>query len=249
MGNKNRTIPFALHPSSWGVRGDERARTEARYYLDGEDLERRLLELEFSGILTPHDEKDFKYKKLALDLKWGKIQKIDYDKAIASIDYPNKKSVEYKRALLDIKLEHGEIEQVEYDKSAVELQYKDKDSQEYQIALANIERTHGELDEHSYAKRIATIKNEPWVRIVEAKINYDAESGNGLEFELDWNEAFVEELFRNGYRGASQSEIVDEWFTQTCHDMFSEENDFIVDEMPSSTTTRRKNDNGQTEFS
>lgn len=248
---KTPLIPFGLNPRHWALRGQQREFAEAHYTLTGEELERRILEITYQGILTPIDTKDFKLKKLGLDLKYAHIQKIDYDKAVAEIEYPNKKSPEYKKAILEVRYEHGELEQIDYDKALVELQYKDKTSAEYQIAIANIERSHGILSERDYAKTIATIRHEPWVSIVNAAIDYNAESGNGFNFELDWNQAFVEDLIRNGWHGPSQEDIVDQWFTQTCQDVFNSDPDFFDPEATTQTasTTRRKTDGDKTEFS
>lgn len=248
---KNPLIPFGLNPANWGLRGKNREIAEAQYTLTGEDLDRRLLEIDYQGILTPIDEKDFKLKKLGLDLKYAKIQKVDYDKAVAALEFPNKKSPEYKKAILEVRFEHGEVEQIDYDKALVELQYKDKNSVEYQIAIANIDRAHGKLSEREYSKAIATIKNEPWVSIIEAKIDYNADTGNGFEFELDWNQAFVEDLVRNGWHGPSQADIVDQWFTQTCQDVFNSDPEFFDPEgvTQQTSTTRRKTDGDKTEFS
>lgn len=247
---KNPLIPFGLNPKHWSLSGKDRLTAEARYTLEGEDLERRLLEIEYNGILTPIDERDFKLKKLVLDHKWGKISEVDYDKAVVALEHTNKKSPEYKRALLEIRFKHGELEQIEYDKAQVELNHKDKNSNEYLIAIANIDRTHGLLSEREYSKTIATIKGEPWVTFVEASIEYDTETGNRFGFELDWNQAFVEDLIRHGWRGPSQADIVDQWFTQTCQDVFSSDAEFYDPENTLGTaTTRRKVDGDKTEFS
>lgn len=249
---KSPLIPFSMNPKHWSLSGKDRLAAEAAYTLDGEDLERRLLEIDYQGVLTPIDERDFKLKKLVLDRKWGKITELDYDKAVAAIEHPNKKSPEYKKALLEIRFNHGEIEQIDYDKAQVELQYKDKNSTEYQIAMTNIERNHGLLNEREYSKAIATIKNEPWVTFIEATIEYDTETGNRFGFELDWNQAFVEDLVRHGWHGPTQADIVDQWFTQTCQDVFNSDSEFYDPEGTLSTptaTTRRKTDGDKTEFS
>ena len=248
---KARLIPFSMSPTSWGLRGTQRDFAEAHYYLVGEELERRLLEIEFSGVLTPHDETQFKSKKIQMDLKWGKITEMDAQLAHAALDYPNKRSTEYRQALLDIKHHFGELEEIEYDKAVVELNHKNKDSSDYKIAIANVLKKHDELSEREYSKEIATIKGEPWVELIEAKLKYDPEVGNGFEFELDWNQAFVEDLVNNGWHGASQAEIVDQWFTQTCQDVFNSDPDFMMPEetVAPAATTRRKSDGGKTEFS
>ncbi len=247
---KTRLIPFGMLPQHWALRGKNRDIAEAEYSLVGYDLQYRLLEIEYSGIRTPIDDKNFKLKKLTLDLDYGKIDHFEHDLAVAALEYPNKKSFEYKRAVLEAKLEHGEIEQLDHDLKLVELQYKSKESTEYKIAVANVNRQHDQLTEREYNKEIATIKGEPWVEVIHAKINYDSEDGNAFEFELDWNQPFVEDLLRHGYVGPTQADIVDQWFTQTCQDVFNTDPDFMMpDEIPSASTTQRKSNDGKTEFS
>ena len=47
----------------------------------------------------------------------------------------------------------------------------------------------------------------PWVEIVGEQID----PAKGIKIELDWNEAFVEHLKRNGYTGSTEEAIVQKW--------------------------------------
>lgn len=70
-------------------------------------------------------------------------------------------------------------------------------------------------------KEQATARGEPYVRVT--NVDFDAENpGNGY-FELDWNELFVRKLIESGYTGDSQEEIVDQWFTELCRNISSQE--------------------------
>ena len=70
-------------------------------------------------------------------------------------------------------------------------------------------------------KEQATARGEPYVRVM--NVDFDAENpGNGY-FELDWNELFVRKLIESGYTGDSQEEIVDQWFTELCRNISSQE--------------------------
>jgi len=243
-------IPFGMLPSHWGLRGKTRDIAEAYYNLSGKELEYRLLEIESAGILTPQEKANAKRKRLTLDLEYGIIDDRTYDAAIVALDHPNKKSAEHKQGMLKVRLDHGEIEQYEYDKEIVALQHKNKESADYKIAMANLNRQHEVITELEYEKEIATINGKPWVHVIHAEIKYDPEGGNSLEFELDWNEPFVADLMNSGYTGMSQSEIVDQWFTQTCVDVFNTDPDFIMpEEVPSASTTQRKSNGDRTEFS
>lgn len=72
-------------------------------------------------------------------------------------------------------------------------------------------------------KERATRKKEPWVGVLDTKINPD-NPRNGF-FELDWNEYFVLQLKQAGYGfdADPEEEIVDRWFRDLCRDVASEE--------------------------
>ena len=59
-------------------------------------------------------------------------------------------------------------------------------------------------------KEEASKKGEPWVGVLDTKVNPD-NIKNGF-FELDWNNEFIEQLLDAGYTGESNEEIVDAWF-------------------------------------
>tara|TARA_B100000242_G_scaffold289834_1_gene260284 strand:- start:353 stop:730 length:378 start_codon:yes stop_codon:yes gene_type:complete len=64
------------------------------------------------------------------------------------------------------------------------------------------------------AKAQATKKKEPYIEV----IGLDIDANNPVQgaFELDWNEYFVEELKSKGFNGATDEDIVDQWFNQVC---------------------------------
>jgi hypothetical protein len=69
----------------------------------------------------------------------------------------------------------------------------------------------------------ATKKGEPWVAVLDTKVNKD-NVRNGF-FELDWNEHFITELKKSGYGfdGDPDEEIVDRWFRDLARNMLAEE--------------------------
>lgn len=71
-------------------------------------------------------------------------------------------------------------------------------------------------------KEIASKKGEPWVAVLDTKVNKD-NVRNGF-FELDWNEEFVVELKKAGYGfdGDPDEEIVDRWFRDLARNMLVE---------------------------
>ena len=70
-------------------------------------------------------------------------------------------------------------------------------------------------------KELATEKREPYVAVLDTKVNKE-NVRNGF-FELDWNEYFVLQLREAGYTGVTEEEIVDQWFTELCKTLGNEE--------------------------
>jgi hypothetical protein len=72
-------------------------------------------------------------------------------------------------------------------------------------------------------KERATEMKEPWVAVLDTKVNPD-NVRNGF-FELDWNEYFVVQLREAGYgfEGDPEEEIVDRWFRDLARNILSEE--------------------------
>lgn len=69
----------------------------------------------------------------------------------------------------------------------------------------------------------ATAKGEPYVSVLDTKVNPD-NVRNGF-FEMDWNDLFIQELIINGYgtEADPQEEVVDRWFRDIVYQMLSEE--------------------------
>jgi hypothetical protein len=72
-------------------------------------------------------------------------------------------------------------------------------------------------------KEYATRRKEPWVNVLDVKVNED-NVRNGF-FELDWNKYFIQQLIENGYGvdNDPEEEIVDRWFRDIVYNMLQEE--------------------------
>jgi len=72
-------------------------------------------------------------------------------------------------------------------------------------------------------KERATAKQEPWINVLDVKVN-EENIRNGF-FEMDWNSYFIQELILNGYgtEADPEEEIVDRWFRDIVYQMLSEE--------------------------
>ncbi len=70
-------------------------------------------------------------------------------------------------------------------------------------------------------KDLATQRGEPWVSVMSVDLDMD-NVGNG-SFNLDWNEIFVARLVKAGYKGKDDITIVDQWFTDLCRNIITEQ--------------------------
>ena len=71
-------------------------------------------------------------------------------------------------------------------------------------------------------KERATVRNEPYVAVLDTHVNKD-NVRNGF-FELDWNDLFIVQLKQAGYGfdGDPDEEIVDRWFRDLAGNMLAE---------------------------
>ena len=95
-------------------------------------------------------------------------------------------------------------------------------------------------------KELATEKKEPWIQVLETHVNKD-NLKNGF-FELDWNEYFVLQLREAGYKGDTDEEIVDAWFSELCRNVGSESG-VDMERRGSGYVNRALRDDGKTEVS
>ena len=69
-------------------------------------------------------------------------------------------------------------------------------------------------------KEEATAKGEPYVAIL--KVDIDPNNINNGAFELDWNDKFLLNLIKQGYKvkaDDTDNEIVDRWFQTVCRNV------------------------------
>lgn len=146
----------------------------------------------------------------------------------------------YKHKLLKIQKKYNKVTQDEYDLESINL-IEDKVVQN--LALIEFDFKKGKLTDTEYSKKLATLKGEPWVNIV----NMDFTQKSSLEgsFELDWNQAFVDKLKDEGYTGPTPDNIVNQWFMELCRNIAMEEfdgtGDFAADSEANLETVKRWN--------
>jgi hypothetical protein len=88
---------------------------------------------------------------------------------------------------------------------------------------AQVQEEKLELLKQRDPKAYATRKKEPWVNVIDVKVN-EENVRNGF-FELDWNKYFIAQLVESGYGvdNDPEEEIVDRWFRDIVHNMLGEE--------------------------
>lgn len=99
------------------------------------------------------------------------------------------------------------------------------DKEEARIAeeKARVETEAMEVLKKKDPKAYATKRKEPWVSVLDVKVNKD-NVRNGF-FELDWNEYFIKDLKKAGYGedGDLEEQIVDRWFRDIVYGMLDEQ--------------------------
>jgi len=88
---------------------------------------------------------------------------------------------------------------------------------------AQVESEKMELLKQRDPKEYHTRKKEPWVNVIDVKVN-EENVRNGF-FELDWNKYFIAQLVQAGYgvENDPEEEIVDRWFRDIVYNMLEEE--------------------------
>lgn len=69
-------------------------------------------------------------------------------------------------------------------------------------------------------KDLATANGEPYINII--KVDVDPNNINSGSFEMDWNDKFVLNLIKAGYKlkpTDNESDIVDRWFQTVCRNI------------------------------
>lgn len=112
MANRKRLIPFHWLPGSWGLNGKVFEEAKAHYELDGEDLERRLLNIQLEA-----GSDELTKALLKLDKKYGRLTGYEYDLKVAEIEHPELESLERQSAMLKADYEAGKITKLEYEKT------------------------------------------------------------------------------------------------------------------------------------
>jgi len=105
-------IPFKWMPGSYGLKGRTREIAQAEYELTGYELELKLLSI------NQPDPNSFIQSKLDIDLKYDKIARKEYDRALANLITDEKQR---ELALLELDHREGKVGELEYTKQLATL--------------------------------------------------------------------------------------------------------------------------------
>jgi hypothetical protein len=103
------------------------------------------------------------------------------------------------------------------------------------------------------AKETATLNNQPYINIL--KVEIDPSDINNGSFELDWNDKFLLNLIKAGYKmreDDADNVIVDRWFQTVCRNIaleIYEQNQADPDNRDVRVIRSRDLGNGRTEVS
>jgi hypothetical protein len=168
------------------------------------------------GVLPGH----WGLKGRTRDVAQAEYELSGYDLAVRllEIDRENYSEDDFARRKLDLDLKYQKITDSQYRRSLIGFI---KDPKQASLAELELDLKEGKVSELEYAKRSSTIKDEPWVTI----LNMSFGGKNSLEgsFELDWNDQFVEKLRSEGYAGPTPDNIVNQWFMEVCKNVALEE--------------------------
>ena len=104
-----KLIPFRFTPASWGLKGKSYQKAEAEYYLEGEELDKKLIEIEYDSF----NENEKNLQLLKIDYKYSNLSKYDFEKKSLELLYDNK---ELNTKLLDLDLKYGYLNEREHQK-------------------------------------------------------------------------------------------------------------------------------------
>ena len=96
-------------------------------------------------------------------------------------------------------------------------------AEEAEAERQRLEEAELELLKKKDPKEYATRKKQPWISVLDVKVNKE-NIRNGF-FELDWNKYFIQELLQAGYgeEADPEEQVVDRWFRDIVYQMLDEE--------------------------
>ena len=204
-------LPYWVYPSFWGLSGKTKERALAEYNLTGYELDFKLLEIDFEP-----ETKEYKQKRLVLLKKYKKISEIDFELEMLNLDHYNHETNDYRYNRLYILKQHNMISEEEYEFGILDVM--DKYSEEYKRKKLNLELQYNIITEQQHKREMSTLDGEEYFEILRGE--WDPEQG--MIFEFDWNSVFLDNLRENGFRGETDSDLVNSWFDDVCRQVYKQ---------------------------
>lgn len=148
----------------------------------------------------------------------------ELEKRLVDINQPDQLQAELEK--LEIALKYEEVTPAQYSAQKCSLRGKlierdITDETARALAQADLELEYEQITEVQHARRVADIKKEPYVNIID--IGVDPNGAVTGYMELDWNDEFVAMLQENGYTGLNDEAIVNKWFNNVCRTILIQE--------------------------
>lgn len=125
---------------------------------------------------------------------------------------------EQKLGHLDLDHRIKKITDYNYAKSVIKVNVNGNNKDQVKIDLLELKHKHNKIDDNELQKQKATVLKEPWVTIKTLETDPEDPKFGGVE--LDWNEAFVENLEKHGYGpNPSDEDTVNDWFNELCRNI------------------------------
>jgi hypothetical protein len=159
MAKIKRLIPFDWLPANWGLTGSRRARAHAEYYLDGEDLAYRLLDIDYPDLSDKECDWQMEYRtdKLKLDYRYHKIGEFEYGLGIIENDV-KLSEVERERSIAKYLNKFGRLSAEELEYKLFDLSYEVKDTEAYQRERLKLDIRFGKKTEEQADRELLDIR-------------------------------------------------------------------------------------------
>lgn len=220
-----KLFPFFLTIQGLTLRGKDREAAKIIYeHPPSPDRDVKVAE-----VLHGIDSDEVKYAMIESKIASG--TSLDFEELVFLTENDEEISdFERENQLDKLRLEWGVITEAEYDYRITD---RSPTATELEKTLAKLERDYaaGDMTDNDFHKEVATAKGEAWIGIVDH--GFEPEKGiNGVFFQFDWNDLWIEELKAAGYMGHSPEQIVEQWFSHLCMTQGSEFEGTGSDPMP-----------------
>ncbi len=168
------------------------------------------------------------------------LEGFELDKELLRINEDLFSEKEFRTKTADLLYKYGKIDKAQQMRMLVALI---ENVEQRELASLELDYKEGLITDTEYNKKVATLKKEPWITVL--NVGFGGKAALEGSFELDWNEFFITELESKGYVGPTPDSIVNQWFMEVCRNVAMEEfdgtGDFTADSAANLETMKRWN--------